>query len=187
MSGGNFQKQFIRGRATIANRAAIHIGAESPRSGRCRRVLSRTAMLLAASLVLTSCNLLSKETSSSFTSSWVRPEDPQEQIGAREHPLVVAKYGGEYHNEKAERMLAITPKLTMPRYPLLPLQEFRTVAARDHFIVRKREAYPDMEALRAKTREYLAELAPLLEDLAAEIAAPEAINGKVKANPLRNQ
>ena len=37
----------------------------------------------------------------------MRPEDPQEQIGAREHPLVVAKYGGEYQNAKAERLLAL--------------------------------------------------------------------------------
>lgn len=47
------------------------------------------------------------KTSGTFTSSWVRPEDPQEQIGAREHPLVVAKYGGEYQNNNAERMLAL--------------------------------------------------------------------------------
>ncbi len=40
----------------------------------------------------------------------------------------------------ADRMLEITPFLTMPRYPLLPLREFRTAAARDHFIVRKRTA-----------------------------------------------
>ena len=54
-----------------------------------------------------SCNLPVTSTTGSFTSSWVRPEDPQEQIGAREHPLVVAKYGGEYQNEKAEHMLAL--------------------------------------------------------------------------------
>lgn len=43
----------------------------------------------------------------SFTSSWVRPEDPREQIGAREHPLVVAKYGGEFQDEQAEKLLAV--------------------------------------------------------------------------------
>ena len=85
----------------------------------------------------------------------------------------------------AERILKITPNLTMPRYGLLPLREFRTVAARDHFLVRKREAYPDMEGLRARTREFLAELAPVLEELAEEIASPEAINGALSKDDLR--
>jgi len=85
----------------------------------------------------------------------------------------------------AERILEITPNLTMPRYALLPLREFRTVAARDHFLVRKRAGYPDMEGLRARTREFLAELKPVLEDLAGEIAAPEAINGELSKDDLR--
>lgn len=85
----------------------------------------------------------------------------------------------------AARMLRITPSLTMPRYPLLPLPEFRTVAARDHFLVRKRAAYPDMAALRARTREFLARLAPLFEDLAARIDSPEAINGTPSRDDLR--
>jgi predicted Zn-dependent protease len=42
-----------------------------------------------------------------LTSSFVRPDDPQEEIGAREHPLVVAKYGGEYNDAEAEKMLAL--------------------------------------------------------------------------------
>ncbi|MEM9279448.1 MAG: M48 family metalloprotease [Pseudomonadota bacterium] len=44
---------------------------------------------------------------SSLRSSWVRPDDPQEKIGAREHPAVLAKYGGIYENPKAERMIAV--------------------------------------------------------------------------------
>lgn len=44
---------------------------------------------------------------SSLTSSWVRPDDPQEKIGAREHPAVLAKYGGEYSNPEAERLIAV--------------------------------------------------------------------------------
>lgn len=43
----------------------------------------------------------------SLTSSWVRPIDPQETIGQKEHPVVIAKYGGVYENVKAERMLAV--------------------------------------------------------------------------------
>jgi glutaredoxin 2 len=85
----------------------------------------------------------------------------------------------------ADRMLEITPKLTMPRYPLLPLPEFRTVAARDHFLLRKREAYPDMEKLRAQTRVFLADLAPVLDDLAGLIAGPEAINGTLSRDDVR--
>lgn len=44
---------------------------------------------------------------SNLTSSWVRPNDPQESIGAKEHPAVLAKYGGQYENAKAERMIAV--------------------------------------------------------------------------------
>lgn len=85
----------------------------------------------------------------------------------------------------AAKLLEITPFLTMPRYPLLPLQEFRTVAARDHFIVRKRETYPDLTQLRSRTREFLAELAPVLDELAGEIAGPDAINGTLSRDDLR--
>ncbi|MCG6904793.1 MAG: glutaredoxin 2 [Rhodobacter sp.] len=85
----------------------------------------------------------------------------------------------------ADRMLKITPFLTMPRYPLLPLPEFRTVAARDHFILRKRESYPDLTLLRARTRDYLAELGPVLDALDAEIDSPQAINGTLSRDDLR--
>jgi glutaredoxin 2 len=85
----------------------------------------------------------------------------------------------------ADRMLEITPFLTMPRYPLLPLPEFRTIAARDHFIVRKRKAYPDLTLLRAQTKEFLAKLSPVLEELADEIAEPTAINGTLSRDDLR--
>lgn len=43
----------------------------------------------------------------SLVSSFVRPDDPQEAIGQKEHPLVVAKYGGEYKNAKAEEAVAL--------------------------------------------------------------------------------
>lgn len=85
----------------------------------------------------------------------------------------------------AEKLLEITPFLTMPRYPLLPLPEFRTVAARDHFLLRKRTAFPDMEALRAKTREYLSQLDPILNDLAHAIEKPSALNGTLSKDDIR--
>ena len=62
-----------------------------------------------AALMLASCVNSSGELDNSATlkSSWVRPDDPQEQIGAREHPAVVAKYGGVYENVEAERLVAL--------------------------------------------------------------------------------
>ncbi|MDJ0821760.1 MAG: glutaredoxin 2 [Paracoccaceae bacterium] len=84
-----------------------------------------------------------------------------------------------------DQLLAITPSLTMPRYPLLPLPEFRTVAARDHFLVRKRAAYPDMAQLRAQTRSFLAQLAPVLDSLDGMIVDPNAINGTFSRDDVR--
>lgn len=61
------------------------------------------------SLVLSSCVTASGDLdqNGTLTSSWVRPDDPQEKIGAREHPAVVAKYGGVYENVRAERLIAV--------------------------------------------------------------------------------
>ncbi len=78
------------------------------------RVLARSSALVLTGLVLISCvnqeGQLSNEPT--LASSWVRPNDPQEKIGAREHPAVLAKYGGVYENPAAERMIAvITGKL----------------------------------------------------------------------------
>lgn len=70
----------------------------------------RAAGMILACVILQGCVLSGLESVKSeplLTSSFVRPEDPQEAIGAREHPLVVAKYGGEYTNHEAEKMLAI--------------------------------------------------------------------------------
>jgi len=73
------------------------------------RRLKRTSACIFAALVLASCvgpegQLNDNET---LKSSWVRPDDPQEKIGAKEHPAVVAKYGGVYENVKAERLIAV--------------------------------------------------------------------------------
>ncbi|MCD7108346.1 M48 family metalloprotease [Rhizobium sp. DKSPLA3] len=43
----------------------------------------------------------------------VQKNDPRAQMGAREHPRIVASYGGEYKDEKTERLVArITGALT---------------------------------------------------------------------------
>lgn len=62
-----------------------------------------------AAITLASCLGVNGEIadSESLKSSWVRPNDPQETLGAKEHPAVVAKYGGVYQNVKAERLIAI--------------------------------------------------------------------------------
>jgi glutaredoxin 2 len=78
-----------------------------------------------------------------------------------------------------------TPPLTWPRYPLLGLPEFATVAAHDHFIVRKRKRLGDLVELRAKTRELIDALMPELETLDHLIESPTAVNGKLSLDDIR--
>lgn len=73
----------------------------------------------------------------------------------------------------------------MPRYPLLDLPEFATVAAHDHYIVRKRKAYGDFIELRAQTRRFIAELMPHLEALDQLIERADAINGRLSKDDIR--
>src|SRR5260370_17110951 len=49
----------------------------------------------------------------------------------------------------ADKIVAKTAPLTMPRYPLLGLPEFGTIAALDHYNLRKRKAFGDFVELRA--------------------------------------
>ena len=85
----------------------------------------------------------------------------------------------------AEEVVEKTAPLTMPRYPLLGLPEFATVAARDHYIVRKRKTFGDFVELRAQTRRYLAELAPSLDALNRLIESPNAVNGILSLDDVR--
>ena len=78
-----------------------------------------------------------------------------------------------------------TGPLTMPRYPLLGLPEFGTVAALDHYTVRKRKTFGDFVELRAKTRAYLAELASNLDTLDRMIESPRAVNGALSMDDVR--
>ena len=84
-----------------------------------------------------------------------------------------------------DALLEHLPPLTMPRYPLLSLPEFATAAARDHFIMRKRQRYGDFVELRAKTRQLIAALMPELERLDQLIERPDAINGKLSKDDIR--
>jgi glutaredoxin 2 len=85
----------------------------------------------------------------------------------------------------AARIVSKTAPLTMPRYPLLGLPEFATVAALDHYNLRKRKTFGDFVELRADTRRYVAELLPDLEDLDRLIESPLAINGTLSLDDVR--
>ena len=85
----------------------------------------------------------------------------------------------------AEKVVARTAPLTMPRYPLLGLPEFATIAAHDHYIVRKRKTYGDFVELRADTRKYIDELMPDLEELDGLIESPAAVNGALSLDDIR--
>ncbi len=72
------------------------------------------AVLLAASLVLSSCQSLFEQayvpsvgpSDNPQIVDQVQKDDPRAQMGAREHPRIVASYGGEYHDEKTEKLVA---------------------------------------------------------------------------------
>ena len=87
--------------------------------------------------------------------------------------------------EWADQVVAKTAPLTMPRYPLLDLPEFGTVAALDHYILRKRKAFGDFVELRANTRQHIRELMPKLERLHALIESPQAANGTLSCDDIR--
>jgi glutaredoxin 2 len=77
-----------------------------------------------------------------------------------------------------------TAPLTWPRYPLLGLPEFGTIAAHDHYVVRKRKRLGDLVELRARTRELVDALMPDLEKLGAMIESPTAVNGKLSMDDI---
>jgi glutaredoxin 2 len=85
----------------------------------------------------------------------------------------------------AENIVAKTAPLTMPRYPLLGLPEFGTIAALDHYNLRKRKTFGDFVELRANTRHYISDLLPDLEGLDRLIESPTAINGKLSLDDIR--
>ena len=78
-----------------------------------------------------------------------------------------------------------TAPLTWPRYPLLGLPEFGTIAAHDHYVVRKRKSMGDLVELRARTRELLDAMMPDLEKLDTMIESPNAVNGALSLDDIR--
>ena len=87
--------------------------------------------------------------------------------------------------EWADKVICKTAPLTMPRYPLLGLPEFATVASLDHYNVRKRKVFGDFVELRANTRKFVSELMPDLEALDRLIELPTAINGTLSYDDIR--
>jgi glutaredoxin 2 len=85
----------------------------------------------------------------------------------------------------AEQVLPKLSPLTWPRYPLLGLPEFATVAALDHYNLRKRKAIGDFVELRAHTRQHIDALMPDLEELDHLINSPAAVNGTRSLDDVR--
>jgi len=85
----------------------------------------------------------------------------------------------------AKKVVDKTAPLTMPRYPLLGLPEFGTIAALDHYNLRKRKAFGDFIELRANTRRYIDALMPDLEELDRLIESPMAVNGELSLDDIR--
>lgn len=110
--------------------------------------------------------------------------DMVKYVDSHGQPLLVGQERPEVA-EWAERVVTKTAPLTMPRYPLLGLPEFATVAALDHYRVRKRKTFGDFVELRANTRAYLKELTPDLEALDRLIESPHAINGTLSLDDIR--
>ncbi|WP_390624940.1 M48 family metalloprotease [Pseudorhizobium xiangyangii] len=72
------------------------------------------AILVASAVVLSSCQSILDQAYQPNVSPSDSPQivdevqknDPRAQMGAREHPRIVASYGGEYHDEKTEKLVA---------------------------------------------------------------------------------
>lgn len=110
--------------------------------------------------------------------------DMVKYIDSQRQPILVGPERPEI-SDWAERVTSKTGPLTMPRYPLLGLPEFATIAALDHYNLRKRKSFGDFVELRAKTRHYIAELTPDLDRLDKLIVSRDAVNGTLSLDDIR--
>ncbi len=110
--------------------------------------------------------------------------DMVEYIESIGEPVLTGPQRGEV-GTWAAKVVNKTAPLTMPRYPLLGLPEFGTIAALDHYHVRKRQTFGDFVELRANTRHLVDELMPHLEELDRLIESPLAVNGKLSRDDIR--
>jgi predicted Zn-dependent protease len=87
-------------------------GARFLPAGLARRV--PLVVMLAASVALSSCQSIVDETNANAIGPSTKPQvfseaqknDPNAAMGAREHPRILATYGGEYNDEKTEKLVA---------------------------------------------------------------------------------
>jgi glutaredoxin 2 len=105
-------------------------------------------------------------------------------IDAIGEPILVGPQRSEFAAWASDTADKTAP-LTWPRYPLLGLPEFSTIAARDHFVIRKQKRLGDLVALRARTRELIDVLIPNLQKLDGMIESPGAVNGKLSLDDIR--
>ena len=117
-------------------------------------------------------------------SAMLESMDMVDHIDAERAPVLTGDERPEIGNI-ADRLLKTTPPQTMPRHPLLPLPEFATVTARDHFIVCKQKVFNSFVELRARTREFLVDLIPVLDDLDRLIKSSQAVNGELSRDDVR--
>ncbi|MCC8933127.1 M48 family metalloprotease [Rhizobium ipomoeae] len=90
------------------------MAAEVNRQRRPFRLASSVAVLISVGLVLSSCQSLFEQAYEPSVAPSSNPQivdevqkgDPRAQMGAREHPRIVASYGGEYSDSKTERLVA---------------------------------------------------------------------------------
>ncbi|MCM2477132.1 M48 family metalloprotease [Rhizobium sp. CG5] len=99
-------------------RGMVITSANAVRSSGRRFLLSGIArpltVLVATSVLLSGCQSLFDQSYEPNVSPSNNPQiveevqknDPRAQMGAREHPRIVASYGGEYHDEKTEKLVA---------------------------------------------------------------------------------
>ena len=105
-------------------------------------------------------------------------------IDSQGEPILVGPQRPEVA-DWAEIFTSKTGPLTMPRYPLLGLPEFATVAALDHYTLRKRKRFGDFVELRANTRRYVSELMPDLDKLDELIESADSINAALSLDYVR--
>lgn len=105
----------------IMRNRAVHGGRKPARDLANKLPALRLAAIVVVPLILASCQSVISSTYESSISPSDRPQtvdevaknDPRTRMGAREHPRIVASYGGEYHDAKTERLVArITGALT---------------------------------------------------------------------------
>ncbi len=87
-----------------------------------RDSLLRACVLTGAALLISGCQSILEQSyepniapsTSPQIVDEVQKNDPRAELGAREHPRIVASYGGEYHDLKTEQLVArITGALTV--------------------------------------------------------------------------